>query len=200
MKKKRKEEPEEQQDEDDIEEAKAAKRDRVIIIGAGVMGRELCDNLLAKKINVTVIEKNVDRSMKDLLGDNFILGDATQKQTLEFAGIESARWVVVSTTDPVSSRKIVDVIGETDPEVRVVAIADKSGEEKLFMDASGELPAHLEHLLQLRHEAAKTVLGYICGPRGLRTVSKPAKRPIEKTEKETKASEAKREGAAGTAS
>ena len=55
-------------------------------------------------------------------------------------------------------------------------------------------------LLQLRHEAAKTVLGYICGPRGLRTVSKPAKRPTEKTEKETKASEAKREGAAGTAS
>ena len=195
-----KEEPEEQQDEDDIEEAKAAKRDRVIIIGAGVMGRELCESLLAKKINVTMIEKNVDRSMRDLLGDNFILGDATQKQTLEFAGIESARWVVVSTTDPVSSRKIVDVIGETDPEVRVVAIADKSGEEKLFMDANGELPAHLEHLLQLRHEAAKTVLGYICGPRGLRTVSKPAKRPTEKTEKETKASEAKREGAAGTAS
>ena len=196
-----KEEPEEEQDEDDIEEAKAAKRDRVIIIGAGVMGRELCDNLLAKKINVTVIEKNVDRSMRDLLGDNFILGDATQKQTLEFAGIESARWVVVSTTDPVSSRKIVDVIGETDPEVRVVAIADKTGEEKLFMDANGELPVHLEHLLQLRHEAAKIVLGYICGSRGLRTVAKTMKRQPEKTAKETKVSaESKRETATETAS
>ena len=196
-----KEEPEEEQDEDDIEEAKAAKRDRVIIIGAGVMGRELCDSLLAKKINVTVIEKNVDRSMKDLLGDNFILGDATQKQTLEFADIESARWVVVSTTDPVSSRKIVDVIGETDPEVRVVAIADKTGEEKLFMDANGELPVHLEHLLQLRHEAAKIVLGYICGSRGLRTVAKTMKRQPEKTAKETKVSaESKRETATETAS
>ena len=196
-----KEEPEDEQDEDDIEEAKAAKRDRVIIIGAGVMGRELCDNLLAKKINVTVIEKNVDRSMRDLLGDNFILGDATQKQTLEFAGIESARWVVVSTTDPVSSRKIVDVIGETDPEVRVVAIADKTGDEKLFMDANGELPVHLEHLLHLRHEAAKIVLGYICGSRGLRTVAKTMKRPPEKTDKETKGSaEAKRETATETVS
>ena len=102
---------------------------------------------------------------------------------LEFAGIDRARWVVVSTTDPVSARKIVDVVGETDPEARVVAIADKTGEEKFFMDSNGELPNHLEHLLQLRHEAAKTVLSYVCGPRGLRAVSK-TKRNINKEKKE----------------
>ena len=92
---------------------------------------------------------------------------------------------MVSTTDPVIARKVVDVVGETDPEVRVVAIADKTGEEKLFLDTNGELPLHLEHLLQLRHEAAKTILSYVCGPRGLRAVSK-VKRSPDKDSKETK--------------
>ena len=138
---------------------------------------------------VVIIEKNIERSMKDELGDHFILGDAMQKQTLEFAGIDRARWVVVSTTDPVSARKIIDVVGETDPEARVVAIADKTGEERFFMDNNGELPTHLEHLLQLRHEAAKTILGYVCGPRGLRAVSKPKRAPA--ADKEVKSSAAK---------
>ena len=181
-----KENPAVEEDEEDIEEAKAAKRDRVIIVGAGVLGRELCEGLRAKKIDVVIIEKNIERSMKDELGDHFILGDAMQKQTLEFAGIDRARWVVVSTTDPVSARKIVDVVAETDPEARVVAIADKTGEEKLFMNSNGELPLHLEHLLQLRHEAAKTILSYVCGPRGLRAVSKTTKRMPEKDNKEGK--------------
>ena len=180
-----KETPTTEEDEEDLEEEKAAKRDRVIIIGAGVLGRELAEGLMAKKVDVVIIEKNIERSMKEELGDHFILGDAMQKQTLEFAGIERARWVVVSTTDPVIARKVVDVVGETDPEVRVVAIADKTGEEKLFLDTNGELPLHLEHLLQLRHEAAKTILSYVCGPRGLRAVSK-VKRPPEKDSKETK--------------
>ena len=180
-----KENPATEEDEEDLEEEKAAKRDRVIIIGAGVLGRELAEGLMAKKVDVVIIEKNIERSMKEELGDHFILGDAMQKQTLEFAGIERARWVVVSTTDPVIARKVVDVVGETDPEVRVVAIADKTGEEKLFLDTNGELPLHLEHLLQLRHEAAKTILSYVCGPRGLRAVSK-VKRPPEKDSKETK--------------
>ena len=180
-----KENPAVEEDEEDIEEEKAAKRDRVIIIGAGVLGRELAEGLMAKKIDVVIIEKNIERSMKEELGDHFILGDAMQKQTLEFAGIERARWVVVSTTDPVIARKVVDVVGETDPEVRVVAIADKTGEEKLFLDTNGELPLHLEHLLQLRHEAAKTILSYVCGPRGLRAVSK-VKRSPDKDSKETK--------------
>ena len=179
------ENPTTEEDEEDLEEEKAAKRDRVIIIGAGVLGRELAEGLMAKKVDVVIIEKNIERSMKEELGDHFILGDAMQKQTLEFAGIERARWVVVSTTDPVIARKVVDVVGETDPEVRVVAIADKTGEEKLFLDTNGELPLHLEHLLQLRHEAAKTILSYVCGPRGLRAVSK-VKRPPEKDSKETK--------------
>lgn len=180
-----KETPTTEEDEEDLEEEKAAKRDRVIIIGAGVLGRELAEGLMAKKVDVVIIEKNIERSMKEELGDHFILGDAMQKQTLEFAGIERARWVVVSTTDPVIARKVVDVVGETDPEVRVVAIADKTGEEKLFLDTNGELPLHLEHLLQLRHEAAKTILSYVCGPRGLRAVSK-VKRSPEKDSKETK--------------
>ena len=180
-----KENPAVEEDEEDIEEEKAAKRDRVIIIGAGVLGRELAEGLMAKKIDVVIIEKNIERSMKEELGDHFILGDAMQKQTLEFAGIERARWVVVSTTDPVIARKVVDVVGETDPEVRVVAIADKTGEEKLFLDTNGELPLHLEHLLQLRHEAAKTILSYVCGPRALRAVSK-VKRSPDKDSKETK--------------
>lgn len=180
-----KETPTTEEDEEDLEEEKAAKRDRVIIIGAGVLGRELAEGLMAKKVDVVIIEKNIERSMKEELGDHFILGDAMQKQTLEFAGIERARWVVVSTTDPVIARKVVDGVGETDPEVRVVAIADKTGEEKLFLDTNGELPLHLEHLLQLRHEAAKTILSYVCGPRGLRAVSK-VKRPPEKDSKETK--------------
>ncbi len=180
-----KENPAVEEDEEDIEEEKAAKRDRVIIIGAGVLGRELAEGLMAKKIDVVIIEKNIERSMKEELGDHFILGDAMQKQTLEFAGIERARWVVVSTTDPVIARRVVDVVGETDPEVRVVAIADKTGEEKLFLDTNGELPLHLEHLLQLRHEAAKTILSYVCGPRGLRAVSK-VKRSPDKDSKETK--------------
>ena len=108
-----------------------------------------------------------------------------QDALLEFAGIDRARWVVVSTTDPVSARKIVDVVGETDPEAHVVAIADKTGEERFLTDANGELPHHLEHLLQLRHEAAKTILSYVCGPRGLRAVSKP-KRSAEKEAKDGK--------------
>ena len=180
-----KENPAVEEDEEDIEEEKAAKRDRVIIIGAGVLGRELAEGLMAKKIDVVIIEKNIERSMKEELGDHFILGDAMQKQTLEFAGIERARWVVVSTTDPVIARKVVVVVGETGPEVQDAAIADKTGEEKLFLDTNGELPLHLEHLLQLRHEAAKTILSYVCGPRGLRAVSK-VKRSPDKDSKETK--------------
>ena len=49
----------------------------------------------------------------------------------------------------------------------------------------------MKPLLQLRHEAAKTILSYVCGPRGLRAVSKP-KRPVadkDAKEKNVKESE-----------
>ena len=98
----------------------------------------------------------------------------------------------LSLTDPVA-QVVVDAAGSAlveraadAAEARVVAIADKTGEEKLFMNSNGELPLHLEHLLQLRHEAAKTILSYVCGPRGLRAVSKTAKRMPEKDNKEGK--------------
>ena len=63
------------------------------------------------------------------------------------------------------------------------------------MDSSGELPDHLEHLLQLRHEAAKTVLSYVCGPRGLRAVSKQ-KRNVVKEKKDEKKEDKNRTDAA----
>lgn len=72
---------------------------RIVIVGGGKVGRYLAANLMERKNTITVIER--DRShcqhLANMVDAEVILGDGTQPQTLQEAGIEQADCLVAVT-------------------------------------------------------------------------------------------------------
>lgn len=72
---------------------------RIVIVGGGKVGRYLASNLIERKNTITVIER--DRShcqhLANMVDAEVILGDGTQPQTLQEAGIEHADCLVAVT-------------------------------------------------------------------------------------------------------
>jgi NhaP-type Na+/H+ or K+/H+ antiporter/Trk K+ transport system NAD-binding subunit len=73
---------------------------RVLIVGGGRIGRELADRLEDRDEEVVIVEKDPD-VIERLRSDGYTVreGDATDRDTLENAGIENARIVAVATAD-----------------------------------------------------------------------------------------------------
>jgi CPA2 family monovalent cation:H+ antiporter-2 len=97
------------------------KRGHVIIIGFGLNGRNLARVLKEAEIPYVVLEMNSDtvRDMKKK-GEPIYYGDGTSKEILHKLSIERAKLLVVAISDPTSTRGIVAIARQENPDIYII--------------------------------------------------------------------------------
>ena len=160
-------------DEDETEEEEEAKitvkRDRVLIVGAGIIGHDLFFGLRDRKIESFVIEKNIERTHQDANDEHFIYGDAATKETYEKVELERIRWMVITSTDPLASRRIAEVVSSLDEEIRIIVLVEREADIDFLKEKTGEMMEAITQVIDIRSEVARTVLGALLTSRGLRS-------------------------------
>jgi len=94
----------------------------LIIIGFGVNGRNV--GIAAQKTSIPymIIEINPETVRREKQkGEKIIYGDAAQEAVLEHAGILTAKAVVITAGDPVSSWRIIETARRLNPSVHIIA-------------------------------------------------------------------------------
>src|ERR671914_603437 len=113
---------------------------RVVIAGAGAVGRHLATNLAERGHRVTVIEQLpgvVDAARVDAPGVEFVMGDACEPWVLEHVDVSSAD-VVVATTGDDEDNLVVSLLAKQEFAVpRVLARVNHPRNEWMFTEQWG---------------------------------------------------------------
>ena len=89
---------------------------KVILIGFGPAGRQVCQHLLEHRLEPVVIDVNPgSRKKGDAMGLHVHLGDAAQEDILLHAGLKQSCMAVVTLPDPKTSVRIVEVLRTLNP-------------------------------------------------------------------------------------
>jgi len=93
----------------------------VVIVGFGVVGRNLARTLRGTDISYVALELNNDivRAAKKN-GEPIHFGDGTSPETLKRLGIRRARLLLVAISDPAAARKIVAAARKENPELYII--------------------------------------------------------------------------------
>ncbi len=95
----------------------------VIVVGFGPAGQAVVSALGAQGIPFVVLELNPNTVAAWRPGLPIALGDATQPEILEHAGLARARGVVVTVPDTTTVRRVIHQVKTLAPQVRVIARA-----------------------------------------------------------------------------
>jgi CPA2 family monovalent cation:H+ antiporter-2 len=128
------------------------KTDHVIIIGFGVNGRNLSLVLKELEVPYTILELNSQTVLTmRKQGEPIFYGDGTSQEILHKLGIEKAKVVVISITDPAATRKIAITARKMNPELYIVVKTRYIAEvEDLFESGADEvIPAEFETSIEL---------------------------------------------------
>jgi trk system potassium uptake protein TrkA len=111
---------------------------RVAIAGAGAVGRSIARELLEKKHEVLLIDKEPSKVQPERIkGASWLLGDACEVANLEKAKLEECDVVVGATGDD-KANLVVSLLAKTEFAVkRVVARINHPANEWLFTDSWG---------------------------------------------------------------
>lgn len=142
--------------EDEDEDGESV-RNRILIVGAGLTGRELYQSFNHSGFDVYVIEKNAERSMQKELGEHFIFGDASHPLILSRLNLDKTLWVINTSADPVSSRAVADQVAKIDSQVKVLVLSDKEGDRDFFVSHSGQMDPNVAVLIETRKEIAQSI-------------------------------------------
>jgi CPA2 family monovalent cation:H+ antiporter-2 len=97
------------------------KKDHLIIIGFGIIGRNVAQAARLSDIPYAVIEMNPETvKSKQAQGETIYYGDATQKTVLQHANIEDARIVVIAINDPEATRSVAKLIRNLNQRVHLI--------------------------------------------------------------------------------
>jgi trk system potassium uptake protein TrkA len=134
---------------------------RIVVAGAGNIGRHLANDLNERGHQVTVIEQDpavVERAQKDAPGVSFILGDACEPWVLDKAEVRSSDVMVAATGDD-EDNLVISLLSKQEYGVpHVVARVNHPKNEWLFTEAWGvDVPMSPPHVLTALVEEAVTV-------------------------------------------
>lgn len=165
--------------EDEDEEGESV-RNRILIVGAGLTGRELYQSFNHSGFDVYVIEKNAERSMQKELGEHFIFGDASHPLILSRLNLDKTLWVINTSADPVSSRAVADQVAKIDSQVKVLVLSDKEGDRDFFVSHSGQMDPNVAVLIETRKEIAQSIFKAVSEESAVRKkpVRSRDKRPV----------------------
>jgi len=92
----------------------------VVIIGFGRFGQVVTQTMLTQKIDVTVIDKEVERIKSAAhFGFKIYYGDGTRLDVLRAAGAGKARLIAVCVDDKEAAKRITEIVKQEFPQARV---------------------------------------------------------------------------------
>jgi len=146
--------------------APSVRSDHVIIVGFGANGKNLALVLKELEVPYVILELN-SRTVMQLKkeGEPAVYGDGTSREILHKLGIDRARVMVISISDPSATRKIVMTARSLNPSLYIVVRTRYIGEvQDLLSDGADEVvPADFETSIEL----FSRVLNYYQMPRTL---------------------------------
>lgn len=143
------------------EKSKPNQNDHIIIIGYGVNGKNLALSAKAANIPYIIIEMNVDTVKREkALGEPIYFGDASNEEVLLFAGIKSARIIVVAINDITAVRRITSNINHMNPSVHsIIRTRHVTEMEMLYkLGASEVIPEEFETSVEIFTRVLSTYL------------------------------------------
>jgi trk system potassium uptake protein TrkA len=134
---------------------------RIVVAGAGNIGRHLAHDLNERSHEVVVIEQDpavVDRAQEDAPGVTFILGDACEPWVLDKAEVRSCDVIVAATGDD-EDNLVISLLSKQEYGVpHVVARVNHPKNEWMFTESWGvDVPMSPPHVLTALVEEAVTV-------------------------------------------
>lgn len=132
---------------------------RVIIVGAGSVGRSIAQELLANEHEVLLIDKSADEARVAHAPDALWLsGDACEVSTLQEAGLETCDVVVAATGDD-KANLVISLLSKTEFGVpRTVARINNPKNEWMFDESWGvDVPVSTPRLMTALIEEAVSV-------------------------------------------
>jgi trk system potassium uptake protein len=134
---------------------------RIVIAGAGNIGRHLAYDLTERGHQVSVIEQDpstVDRAQEDAPGVSFILGDACEPWVLDKAEVRASDVMVAATGDD-EDNLVISLLSKQEYGVpHVVARVNHPKNEWMFNETWGvDVPMSPPHVLTALVEEAVTV-------------------------------------------
>jgi trk system potassium uptake protein TrkA len=134
---------------------------RIVVAGAGNIGRHLANDLNERGHQVTVIEQDpavVERAQEDAPGVGFVLGDACEPWVLDKAEVRTCDVMVAATGDD-EDNLVISLLSKQEYGVpHVVARVNHPKNEWLFTEAWGvDVPMSPPHVLTAIVEEAVTV-------------------------------------------
>ena len=134
---------------------------KIVVAGAGNIGRHLAHDLRERGHEVTVIEQDpetLDRAQEDAPGVTFILGDACEPWVLDKAEVRTSEVVVAATGDD-EDNLVISLLSKQEYAVpHVVARVNHPKNEWLFTESWGvDVPMSPPHVLTALVEEAVTV-------------------------------------------
>lgn len=111
-----------------------------IVVGYGPVGQTVTRLLTEFGINPMIIETNVDAVLEmQQRGQQALFGDATRKEILRAAGLESAAYIVVTVPRANVSLRIVQAAREVAPVVRILTRAEYINDSEAFTRAGAAI-------------------------------------------------------------
>ncbi len=97
---------------------------QVIVVGFGRFGQVIGRLLMANKMRITVLERDISAvNLMRKYGYKVYYGDATQLELLRSAGAEEAQSIVITCNDPVDTMKLVELCQQHFPQLKIMARA-----------------------------------------------------------------------------
>jgi CPA2 family monovalent cation:H+ antiporter-2 len=125
---------------------------RVIVVGYGINGKNLCRVLKATHIPCCVLEMNpmLAREGRDN-GQEVFVGDGTRMRILAEAGLAQARALVIAVNDPKATRRMVSQARVLRPDVPIIVRTDYVNELEPLLSAGATtvIPADFEVSIKL---------------------------------------------------
>ncbi len=109
-------------------------KDHYVVAGYGRVGQTVCDEFRKRRKQVVVIENNDELAEHLKQNENhYIIGDATQDETLERAGIGNASALISTLADEALNVYLTLSARQLNPNLFIIARADsKDAEKKLY--------------------------------------------------------------------
>jgi CPA2 family monovalent cation:H+ antiporter-2 len=106
---------------DELEAAERGLRDHVVVVGFGVGGRLVAKALAESRIPYVVLEMNAETVRRSrLMGEPIYYGDITSSETMQHAGLDQARALVLMISDPDATMRAVAAAHMHSPRVPIL--------------------------------------------------------------------------------
>ncbi|MCG7851034.1 MAG: cation:proton antiporter [Methanosarcinaceae archaeon] len=127
-------------------------KDHIIIIGFGINGRNVARAAMSAGIPYLIIEMNPETVRNEQANGELIhYGDATHEAVLQHANIRDARVMVIGISDPVATRRIVEVAHGLNPALHMIVRTRYLHEMKPLYDLGADevIPQEFETSVEI---------------------------------------------------